>query len=126
MTALCIIETAKCSTMDVMTRSSATMPAGSRSHSSKGEMLTEDLNIVDVNLSVQYRIADSKSFVLNVRNPERSLAQATDSALRHVVGSTEMHEVLTEGRAKIAIDVEGRLRADVAHQEVGPGRALGL
>jgi modulator of FtsH protease HflK len=81
-----------------------------RSHSAKGEMLTEDLNIVEVNLSVQYRIADSKDFVLNVRDPERSLAQATDSALRHVIGSTEMHEVLTEGRAKIAIDVENRLQ----------------
>ncbi|MGH1370453.1 MAG: FtsH protease activity modulator HflK [Cellvibrionaceae bacterium] len=81
-----------------------------RSHSAKGEMLTEDLNIVEVNLSVQYRIVDSKDFVLNVRDPERSLAQATDSALRHVIGSTEMHEVLTEGREKIAIDVETRLQ----------------
>ncbi|MAZ87789.1 MAG: FtsH protease activity modulator HflK [Cellvibrionaceae bacterium] len=81
-----------------------------RSHSAKGEMLTEDLNIVEVNLSVQYRIADTKNFVLNVRNPERSLAQATDSALRHVIGSTEMHEVLTEGREQIAIDVEARLQ----------------
>ncbi len=81
-----------------------------RSHSAKGEMLTEDLNIVEVNLSVQYRIADTKNFVLNVRDPERSLAQATDSALRHVIGSTEMHEVLTEGRAQIAIDVEVRLQ----------------
>lgn len=81
-----------------------------RSHSAKGEMLTEDLNIVEVNLSVQYRIDDTKNFVLNVRDPERSLAQATDSALRHVIGSTEMHEVLTEGRAQIAIDVEVRLQ----------------
>ncbi len=81
-----------------------------RSHSAKGEMLTEDLNIVEVNLSVQYRIADTKNFVLNVRDPERSLAQATDSALRHVIGSTEMHEVLTEGRAQIAVDVEVRLQ----------------
>ncbi len=81
-----------------------------RTHSAKGEMLTEDLNIVEVNLSVQYRISDTKDFVLNVRDPERSLAQATDSALRHIIGSTEMHEVLTEGRAKIAIDIESRLQ----------------
>jgi len=81
-----------------------------RTHSAKGEMLTEDLNIVEVNLSVQYRISDTKNFVLNVRDPERSLAQATDSALRHIIGSTEMHEVLTEGRAKIAIDIESRLQ----------------
>lgn len=81
-----------------------------RLHSSSGEMLTEDLNIVEVNLSVQYRINDARNFVLLVRDPERSLAQATDSALRHVVGSTEMHEVLTEGREKIAFDVQQRLQ----------------
>ncbi len=81
-----------------------------RSHSTRGEMLTQDLNIVDVNLSVQYRIGDVKSFVLRVRDPERSLAQATDSALRHVVGSTEMHEVLTEGREQMAVDIQARLQ----------------
>lgn len=82
-----------------------------RSHDSRGEMLTEDLNIVDVQLSVQYVINDAKSFVVNVRDPEGSLAQATDSALRHVVGSSEMHEVLTEGREKIAFDVQERLQS---------------
>jgi len=81
-----------------------------RLHSTRGEMLTEDLNIVDVNLSVQYSIADAQDFVLRVRDPERSLAEATDSALRHIVGSTEMHAVLTEGREKIAVDVQARLQ----------------
>jgi len=73
-------------------------------------MLTEDLNIVDVDLSVQYSIASSKDFVLNVREPELSLEHATDSALRHVVGETKMHEVLTEGRSELAADVIERLQ----------------
>ncbi|BFM18227.1 FtsH protease activity modulator HflK [Maricurvus nonylphenolicus] len=90
-----------------------------RLHSSKGQMLTEDLNIVDVNLSVQYKIADASEFVLKVRNPERSLAEATDSALRHVVGSTEMHEVLTEGRARIAIEVQQRLQEYLDDYQTG-------
>jgi membrane protease subunit HflK len=81
-----------------------------RLHSTKGHMLTEDLNIVEVDLSVQYIISDVQAFVLNVRDPESSLAEATDSALRHVIGSAEMHEVLTEGRARIAIDVQERLQ----------------
>ncbi len=81
-----------------------------RLHSSKGLMLTEDLNIVEVNLSVQYSIADAQSFVLQVRDPERSLIQATESALRHVVGSTGMHQVLTEGRENIAIEVKARIQ----------------
>lgn len=81
-----------------------------RLQSTKGVMLTEDLNIVEVDLSVQYLISDAESFALKVRAPESTLAEAADSALRHVVGSTEMHEVLTEGRARLAIDVQQRLQ----------------
>lgn len=82
-----------------------------RSHSSRGTMLTEDENIVEVNLSVQYLISDPKKFYLNVRDPELSLVHANESALRHVVGSSEMHQVLTEGREVIAQDVQQRLQA---------------
>lgn len=82
-------------------------------------MLTGDLNIVDVDLSVQYRITNSKDFVLNVRNPEESLRQATDSALRHVVGSTEMQEVLTEGRSQMGIDVQERLQEYLNNYQTG-------
>lgn len=81
-----------------------------RFHSTQGTMLTEDLNIVDITLSVQYIISDARDFVLNVKDPEVSLRQATDSALRHVVGSNVMHEVLTEGRQAIAVDVQQRLQ----------------
>jgi modulator of FtsH protease HflK len=81
-----------------------------RSHSSRGTMLTEDENIVDVSLSVQYVVANPKDFFLRVKDPELSLAHATDSALRHVVGSSEMHGVLTEGREILAIKVQERLQ----------------
>lgn len=81
-----------------------------RSHSSRGTMLTEDENIVDVSLSVQYIVSNPKDFFLQVRDPELSLAHATESALRHVVGSSEMHGVLTEGREVLAIDVQERLQ----------------
>jgi len=75
-----------------------------------GLMLTEDESIVELPLVVQYNIADIKSFVLNVRNPETSLQQATDSALRHVVGSTALNQVLSEGRQKIGEEIEERLQ----------------
>ena len=73
-------------------------------------MLTQDENIVEVKMSVQYVVTDPKLFVLEVRNPERSLQHAAQSALRHVVGGTSMDLVLTEGRAQIAEDVELRLQ----------------
>ena len=73
-------------------------------------MLTEDENIVEVGLSVQYVVSSPKDFLLEVRDPESSLLQATQSALRHVVGGSEMHSVLTEGRALLALDIESRLQ----------------
>ena len=73
-------------------------------------MLTQDENIVDVSMSVQYVINDPKNFVLEVRDPERSLQHAAQSALRHVVGDGTMALVLTEGRAEIAVEVRDRLQ----------------
>ena len=80
----------------------------SRPHDS--EMLTEDENIVKVKMTVQYVISDIRKYKLQVKSPDQSLYQATESALRHVVGSTEMHQVLTEGRAQLAADVRERIQ----------------
>ena len=78
----------------------------SRAHDS--EMLTEDENIVRVKMTVQYVIGDINKYKLQVRDPDESLYQATESAVRHVVGSSEMHEVLTEGRAALGAEVRER------------------
>lgn len=90
-----------------------------RSKSFREIMLTQDENIVEVNLSVQYIIDDSEKFVLRVRDPERSLQHATQSALRHVVGGTDMDLVLTQGRAQIAIEVQQRLQDYLDIYETG-------
>jgi membrane protease subunit HflK len=82
-------------------------------------MLTQDENIVEVKLSVQYVINDPDKFVLKVRDPERSLQHAAQSALRHVVGGTSMDMVLTEGRAQIAIDVHKRLQEYIDMYDTG-------
>ena len=82
-------------------------------------MLTRDENIVEVKLSVQYVINDPDKFVLKVRDTERSLQHAAQSALRHVVGGTRMDLVLTEGRAQIAIDVQQRLQEYIDMYETG-------
>ena len=82
-------------------------------------MLTQDENIVEVKLSAQYVINDPEKFVLRVRDPERSLQHAAQSALRHVVGGTSMDLVLTEGRAQIAIDVHKRLQEYLDIYETG-------
>jgi len=79
-----------------------------RSRTHEAEMLTEDENIVKVKMSIQYVIGDAENFLLRVQNPDESLDQATQSALRHVVGGSEMHDVLTEGRAEVQALVHER------------------
>ena len=81
-----------------------------RAYTKQGQMLTEDENIVEVPLTVQYKISNLRDFVLNVDQPEVSLQHATESALRHVVGSTAMDQVLTEGRELMASEIKERLQ----------------
>ena len=81
-----------------------------RSVSFREIMLTQDENIVEVKLSVQYVIDDPVNFVLTVRDPELSLQHGAQSALRHVAGGATMDMVLTEGRAQLAVDVQQRLQ----------------
>lgn len=81
-----------------------------RSYTTQGAMLTEDENIVEVQVSVQYNIGDLKKFTLGIRDPQHALEEATDSAVRHAIGSSKMDDVLTTGRDKIAVDVQTRLQ----------------
>lgn len=81
-----------------------------RSQTYDAEMLTEDENIVQVKMSVQYNVGDATKYLLRVFDPDTSLDQVTRSALRHVVGGSEMHDVLTEGREQIAILVRERIQ----------------
>lgn len=81
-----------------------------QSHSHQASMLTKDENIVDISLTVQWVIASAADYLINVRDPKKSLDQATESALRHVAGSSTMDQVITDGREAIAIEVQERLR----------------
>lgn len=81
-----------------------------RQYPSRGLMLTEDENIVEVPLTVQYNVIDAKAFVLNVKNPDLSLQHATDSAVRHVVGGSDLDDVVSSGRAAVGYAVKARLQ----------------
>jgi membrane protease subunit HflK len=90
-----------------------------RTAESSGQMLTQDENLVSVDLQVQYRVGDAQAYVLNVRDSNQALAFATDSALRHEVGSSELDGVLTEGRAELAVRIEQRLRTFLKDYSTG-------
>jgi membrane protease subunit HflK len=82
-------------------------------------MITEDANIVEISLSVQYRISDAKKYLMQVTDPESSLNHATESALRHVVGSSKMIYILNEGRSSISRDMQPRLQKYLDHYNTG-------
>lgn len=101
---------------DIVTRVNVTRI---RNIASQSLMLTSDENIVDIKMSVQYLVSDPKSFVFEVRNPRTSLEHASESALRHVVGSSSMDNVLTEGREQVAIETTQRLQSYLDNYKTG-------
>jgi len=83
------------------------------------DMVTGDLNAVEVSWVVQYRIDDAKRFLFNVRNPEFTLRDATESVMRQVVGDRTVDEVLTVGRAGIEQEADQNLRELINSFEMG-------
>lgn len=73
-----------------------------RSITHRASMLTQDENIVDVEVAVQWRINEPADFIFNVKDPELTLRQVTESAVRSVIGQSKLDYVLTEGRSEIA------------------------
>ena len=73
-------------------------------------MLTTDENIIDIEVTVQYLIQDPVKYVIAVQNPERSLDNSAESAIRHVVGGNTMEQILTTGRDRVVSDVSTRLQ----------------
>jgi len=76
----------------------------------RATMLTQDENIVDIEGTIQYQVANATAYLFNVRTPEISLSQAAESALRESIGTSKMDFVITEGRGQIAFQVEKLLQ----------------
>jgi len=69
-------------------------------------MLTGDLNLADVEWVVQYRVIDPYKFLFKIRNPEETLRDMSEAAMRQVVGDRTVNEVLTVGRAEVTQRVQ--------------------
>ncbi len=69
-------------------------------------ILTQDENIVDIKLAVQYKIKDAPAYLFNVSDPDATLTQITESAVREIVGKTKMDLIITEGRKEIEPQLE--------------------
>jgi membrane protease subunit HflK len=71
----------------------------------RGHMLTEDENLVEFVYKVQYRINNAQHFMFMVRDPELTLRQAAESALRESVGTNSLDAIL-EGNARTKVRIE--------------------
>ncbi len=111
-----IVNTSKQRSLEVGYRS-----AGGRKGSVAKEalMLTQDENIVDVQLAVQYRVNDAKRYLFNILSPTATLKQVTEGALRGVIGGNTMDFVLTEGRSQIVADIKSEIQRVMDSYESG-------
>lgn len=82
-------------------------------------MLTGDLNLADVEWVVQYRINDPYSYLFKVRNAESTLSDISEAAMRQIVGDRTVNEVLTVGRAEVAIRAQELIQSLVSEYELG-------
>jgi membrane protease subunit HflK len=65
-------------------------------------MLTDDENIVDIQMAVQYTLKDARDYLFNNRQPDDAVLQAAETALREVIGKSRMDFVLNQGQAVVA------------------------
>jgi len=84
-----------------------------------GFMLTQDENVVRVDMQIQYRVVNARDYVFSVTNADDSLSQSLDSALRYVVGHAKMDAILTSGREKIRQSVWQELEKIIEPYHLG-------
>ncbi|WP_242617036.1 FtsH protease activity modulator HflK [Rivibacter subsaxonicus] len=76
-------------------------------------MLTQDENIVDIRFTVQYRLKDSRDFLFENRNPDEAVVLAAESAVREIVGRSDMNSVLYERRDELAVELSKSLQTQI-------------
>lgn len=82
-------------------------------------MLTEDENIINVRLAVQYQINNAQEYLFNVRDSEETLKQLTESVERTVIGRSDMDYVLTEGRSEIVAEIKDEIQSALDDYHAG-------
>jgi membrane protease subunit HflK len=82
-------------------------------------MLTDDENIVSVQFAVQYLLKDPKAYLFKNRNPDDTVTQAAETAIREVVGKSKMDFVLYEGRDQIAANTQKLIQEILDRYETG-------
>jgi len=91
---------------------------------SEGQMLTRDENIVDLDFSVQWRVDLSypdgvRDYLFNVRDPQGTVRAVAESAMREVIGTSDLQFIITDGRAEVSNRARELLQATLNEYEAG-------
>jgi modulator of FtsH protease HflK len=82
-------------------------------------MLTRDENIVDIRFTVQYRLADARQYLYENRSSDEAVLQAAESAVREIVGNSNMDSVLYEQRDAIATELVKSIQSQLNKLKAG-------
>jgi len=85
----------------------------------EARMLTGDLNVADVEWIVQYKIKDAYNFLFKLRDAESTFRYMNEAVVRKIVGDNSVDEVITVGRARIALEAKEELQALCDLYEIG-------
>ena len=90
-----------------------------RTVSHKAKILTKDENIIQVELAVQYQVKNAEDYLFQVRDPDYTLQEATESALREVIGGITMDQFLSGGRGDIVFQAKELLQTIMDRYQTG-------
>lgn len=90
-----------------------------RTERHKAQMLTRDENIVDIELTVQSLIQDPANYLFQDQSPEKTIKDATETAVRETIGKSDLDFILTEGRGSVADDIKRRVQSLLNYYKTG-------
>lgn len=82
-------------------------------------MLTKDENIVDIELTVQWRIQDAADYLFQDQQPKKTIKDATETAVRETIGKSNLDYILTEGRSSVASDIKTSIQNTINSYRTG-------
>jgi len=82
-------------------------------------MLTGDENIVDVDFEVQWKIRDAEKYLFNIQNPESTVKEVAESAMREVVGESDIQSILTQAREEVRQKVSALIQKTLDSYNAG-------
>lgn len=92
-----------------------------RQEDNSGQMLTEDKNLIEIDYSVQYRVDKERvnDYLFNLANPENTVSQAAESAMRQVAGTSTLDHIINESRTDVNFEVQSELQKMLNNYKAG-------